>query len=205
MLLAAAVIGFALSAFEPAPPQADSLPLRHAVRAGLVEIGWPDLAQIAIADGFRYVGGQRFVLRGVADAEQHAFVIADANGLVLRLLWIQIEHYLPSAAGAYDYSADSPVTVAGHALHFGMRRYTSPPDPTSDRGALYGFLRQAGYEPPAMAERMRWVNVAADRRSEVMIIHAERDSAASSRTTEPTSARVSRAQAAFDLLPRGPR
>src|SRR5262245_15006235 len=34
--------------------------------------------KIQVAPGFKYAGGQRFILKGVADAEQHFFV--DAGG-----------------------------------------------------------------------------------------------------------------------------
>jgi hypothetical protein len=199
----AGLIALVVGSLTPAEAQPDTLPLRHVVRAGSVELGWPDLARVEVAGAYRYVAGRRFVLRGAVDVEQHAFVVSDSSGLVRRLLWIQIEHYLPTASGTYDYEQDSSVSVSGHALRFSRRQYTSPPDSTSDRGALYALLRRAGLTPPVVAERMRWVKLSADRRSEVMIIHAE-GILSSSGPTDATAAteRMVRAQEAFRLVPR---
>jgi hypothetical protein len=193
----AIVLGTALS---PCMAQA-TLPLRHAVAGGAVDVGWPALSRVTVAPDFQYIGGQRFVLRGVADVEQHAFVVADSTRRVYRLLWIQIEQFLPTAPGTYDYGADSLVSLGPRALRLNVRRYSTPPDSTSDRGALYRLLRRAGYEPPSSADRVRWVQVSDDRRSEVMIIHAE--AMAASRTSQPSdvAAAVARARAAFALLP----
>jgi hypothetical protein len=136
------------------------------------------------------------------DVEQHAFVVSDASGLVRRLLWIQIEHFLPNASGTYDYAGDLLVSVAGHALRFSARRYSSPPDSTSDRGSLYALLRRAGQEPPSVADRLRWVKLSADRRSEVMIIHVEEPGSATDLQRANAALRIGRAQAAFVLVPR---
>lgn len=128
----AGLIGFGLGLGGASPTTAlpDTLPLRHAVRSGLIEIGWPDLAHIEAAREFRYVAGRRFVLRGTVDVEQHAFVVSDAD-------------------------------------------------------------------------RMRWVRLSADRRSEVMIIHVEeRGAAADSQLATGASARIARAQGTFALVPR---
>ncbi len=192
-----------LGALTPAHAQPDTLPLRHVVRPGRVEIGWPDLSRIEIASAYGYVSGQRFVLRGVADVEQHVFVVSDSIGLVRRLLWIQVEHYLPTVSGTYDYDQDSSVAVAGHTLRFSRRQYSAPPDATSDRGALYELLRRAGLTPPVRAERVRWVKLSADRRSEIMIIHAE-VIPSSSESTDATAAseRLARAQESFRLVRR---
>src|SRR5438105_4230147 len=62
-------------------------------------------ARLTFAAPFRYVGAQRFVLYGVADAEQHFFVDADKAGHIRRLYWLQFEHFLPSNTDAYGYKA----------------------------------------------------------------------------------------------------
>lgn len=59
---------------------------------------------------FRYVGGQKFVLYGVADTEQHFFVETDANDKLKSVYWVQYEAYLPDKPYTYDYD-DSPLRV----------------------------------------------------------------------------------------------
>jgi hypothetical protein len=59
--------------------------------------------------GFKYAGGQSFVLYDVANAEQHFFVDADAQGRVRRLYWVQFEGYLPSNTYKYDYKSKNVV------------------------------------------------------------------------------------------------
>src|SRR3990172_6594225 len=66
------------AAMSPCMAQA-TLPVRHAVAGGVVDVGWPALSRVTVAPYFQYIGGQRFVLRGVADVEQHAFVVADST------------------------------------------------------------------------------------------------------------------------------
>ena len=51
-----------------------------------------------------YAGHERFNLYGVADAEIHVFVDADAAKRVRRLYWVQFESYLPSNDHRYNYS-----------------------------------------------------------------------------------------------------
>src|SRR6202008_433337 len=72
----------------------------------LVSVSAPGV-RVELAEPFRYVGGQRFALYDVADAEQHLFVEADASGLVRRLYWLQFEAYLPGKGGSYKYEGDT--------------------------------------------------------------------------------------------------
>lgn len=59
---------------------------------------------------YRYIGGQRFILYGVADTEQHFFVETNAQGRLDSFYWIQFEAYLPGKPYTYDYD-DSPLRV----------------------------------------------------------------------------------------------
>ncbi len=52
-----------------------------------VKVTFPATAQ--------YVGSDRWDLYGIADAELHVFVEADAQKRVQRLYWVQFEGYLP--------------------------------------------------------------------------------------------------------------
>jgi hypothetical protein len=154
----------------------DTLPLSDAVRGSTkVAINRGGIRDIEIDRAFRYIGGHRFILGGVADAEQHAFVVADRTGSVQRFYWVQLERYLPSAANAtYNYDQDSFVVRHDVEWRVQGRRYTSPPDPASDRAELYSLLAKAGLRPPQPAARVRLVHLTSDdRRSELMIIYAE--------------------------------
>ena len=54
--------------------------------------------KLSVAPKFHYAGARRFILYGVAEAEIHLFVEADANKNVQRMYWVQFEGYLPSNA-----------------------------------------------------------------------------------------------------------
>jgi hypothetical protein len=132
------------------------------------------IKELRFAKEFRYVGGQRFILRNTADAEQHFFIAADKRGTVRRLYWIQFEHLLSGIGEAYDYSTDDAVTIGGVSFRRNVRRWDAPPEPESDRGAAYSFLAKRQYRIPDGAVRIRLVHVPADdRREELMIIYAE--------------------------------
>jgi hypothetical protein len=154
----------------------DTLPVSSTVRGSTtLSIDRGDIRDIEIDRAFRYVGGHRFILRGVADAEQYAFVVADSSGSVQRFYWIQLERYLPSAANAtYDYDQDSLVVRDSVDWRVQGRRYTTAPDSGSDRAELYSLLTKAGLRPPQPASRVRLVHLTSQgRRSELMIIYAE--------------------------------
>ena len=132
------------------------------------------IRELHFAREFRYVGGQRFILRKTADAEQHFFVVPGKPGTIQRLYWIQFEQLLPSVGKAYDYSADDAVTVGGVSFRRNMRRWDAPPEPDSDRGAMYALLAKRGYRIPDGAVRIRLVHVPdGNPREELMIIYAE--------------------------------
>jgi hypothetical protein len=114
-------------------------------------------------------------LRGIADAEQHLFVVADARREITELLWIQIESYLPDVKGEYDYAGDGVVSKSGIRLFTNVRQYTTPPQPDSDRARAYDLLSRAHYDPEKLASRVRFVHLPNEaRRSEVMIVYAMR-------------------------------
>ncbi len=52
--------------------------------------------RIELPKQVRYVGADRWILYGIADAEIHVFVEADERKHVRRLYWIQFEGYLPT-------------------------------------------------------------------------------------------------------------
>lgn len=152
----------------------DTLAQRHRPADGALRLDAAALRELRVSAAFAYVGGHRFILGGIADAEQHFFVHADSAGIVQRLYWLQIEELLPSRSGAYSYASDSVVTVNGFGLAANFRTYASPPESGSDRARALTFLAARGYSVPEGATRVRLVYLPdAAARREVMIIYLE--------------------------------
>jgi hypothetical protein len=171
------VPGFAVFAallIGAGPGESDSLPLRHRVSGQVLSASVGPIRDLRFAQEFRYAGGQRFILKKVADAEQHFFVAADRDGTVRRLYWVQFESLLPGIGEGYDYSVDTAVTVDGVAFRRNARRWEAPPDPGSDRAAMYALLEKRGYRIPDGGMRIRLVHVPeSNRREELMVVYAE--------------------------------
>src|SRR5688572_32804645 len=173
----------------------------HAVRGNTLRVDLPGLSAIQVQRDFRYAGAQRFILRGVADAEQHAFAATDATGAIERFYWFQFESLLPAAKGGYDYSKDTPLTIAGLPWHAHLRRYTAPPDPDGDQAALYKLFAAKGWRAPLPALRARLVYLPnPDRREELMIIYAEATASAAQPTAKESAELLQRAQAGLRLV-----
>jgi hypothetical protein len=170
-------VSFALIAallFAAGPGDSGSLSPRHRVAGQVLPASVSPIRKLRFAKEFRYAGGQRFILKKVADAEQHFFVAADKDGTVRRLYWIQLESFLPGIGEGYDYSSDTALTVDGVAFRRNARRWEAPPEPDSDRAAMYAFLEKRGYRIPDGALRIRLVHVPeSNRREELMIVYAE--------------------------------
>jgi len=185
-----------------APAQQGAMPLRHRPVHNLLPLRAGELAALEVSPAFTYVGGQRFVLGGAADAEQHLFVLADANKRVQRVYWIQIEELLPTRPGAYNYSADSTVTVYGLPFALNIRQYTTAPDSGSDRARAFALLHLSGYDIPEGAIRARLVYLPdSAARREIMIVYLEPPSAAAIETAA-RAALVARATVDFVVHPR---
>lgn len=177
LLLAAvvAVVNTPVQA-QPAPAQGlpDTVPLRAAIRGDRVAIDRPGMASLA-TPGFRYVGGQRFVLSSVADAEQHFSVDAAPNGTVRRLFWIQLEEFLPELRHrTYNYSRDSVMNHGGLPWRVNVRPWFPVAPPGSDGAAQIAFLRSQGLAMPDTAQRVRMVYLPeSEPWREVMVIYIE--------------------------------
>lgn len=154
--------------------QAGSLKPSRTVNGQVLTSAADPPLSLRVAAGFTYVGGHRFILRDVADAEQHFFADADGKKAVKRLYWIQFEQFLPGRDGKYAYENDAPRTLSGLTVRTNVRRFTEPPAPDSDRRRAYDFLMQAGLTMPGIATRARLVYLPnAAGRQEVMIIYVE--------------------------------
>ena len=132
---------------------------------------------IQIDPAFRYVGSTSFILYEIARAEQHHFVVADAERRLVRRLWFQFEGYLENNNKTYNYTGMETLSLNGFAfLHntYPMNVeevYEARPD--SDSAHTVDFLREKGYRLAGdiMSHRMVWLD--ADLRNELMIIYSE--------------------------------
>ena len=181
--------------------QQPSMAPAHAVRGNTLRVDQPGLSSSSVQRDFRSAGGQRFILKGVADAEQHAFADVAPDGAVTRFYWFQFESLLPAARGSYDYSADSALTLAGLEWRAQVRRYTAPPEPDGDQAALYKLFATRSWRQPLPALRARLVYVPhGDRRQELMIIYAEATPSSAPPTPAESAELITRAQAALRLV-----
>lgn len=125
---------------------------------------------------FRHVGGQKFVLYGVADTEQHFYVETTADDKLKSVYWIQYEAYLPEKSYTYDYD-DSPLRVMLGDYEFFTDTDVFHNDPNRKRkkgtdGAMARqFLASRGYAYPDEVLYARLVYLTDDsRQKELMII-----------------------------------
>jgi hypothetical protein len=178
-LAANCVVLIALMAAVPAW-SADQVPTTVARKVDGQTLVSPELppARFRFADGFRYVGGQRFALDGPTDAEQHFFADADAQGRVRRAYWIQFEHKMPSNNGSYNYVSPQTAKLGGLSFLYDTKIYTDyaglKPAPGSDVEKARALLAAHGLHLPKTAIRARMFHLpGTDKRSELMIIYLE--------------------------------
>jgi hypothetical protein len=127
---------------------------------------------------FKYIGGQEFILYGVAQAEQHFFVDADKQGNIKRLYWIQFEGYLPSNTHTYNYKVTKTTTIGG--LEFIADAYArnikgNLGRPDSDSNRARAFMESKGYKmagEDVLTQRLVHL-VDEAKRNELMIIYME--------------------------------
>lgn len=125
---------------------------------------------------YRHIGGQKFVLYGVADTEQHFFVETNADGTLKSVYWVQYEAYLPDKTYTYDYD-DSPlrVTLGNYEFYADTAVVEFDPDVKRQRGTDGAMARQflagKGYVFPRDFAYARMVYLTdASRQKELMII-----------------------------------
>ena len=152
---------------------------------------WPEqpdleqLAAISVPEAFTYIGGQRFVLQEIADAEQHFFVRLDTGRVVRELVWIQVETGLPGKSGGYTYAQDSIRRFAGLEWRVDVRGTSGYLPPLgSDGAAMRAFVAKQGYTLQRMAPRIRLVYLPKPGGLvEFMVIHLTAAAAAGADTT----------------------
>ena len=134
--------------------------------------------EIEFGKDFKYIGGQRFVLYEVANAEQHFFADADKDGRVKRLYWVQFEGYLPSNTHVYDYKVTKSVNIGGLdfiADAWARNIKANPGRVDGDGARARSFLKSKGFtlgSDEVMSQRL--VHLIGDpKRDELMIIYLE--------------------------------
>ncbi len=178
VLVAALGAGMVVGPSKPHcnPAQAEATKLERSVEGQTLTSGHTPAVSITFDKAFRYVGGQRFILYDVANAEQHFFVDADAQRRIRGLYWIQFEGYLPNNEHTYRYQSRSAVNIGG--LDFiadaWARSASEPSRPKSDGEYMRVFLEGKGYALPQESMRQRLVHLTdASKRNELMIIYLE--------------------------------
>ena len=127
---------------------------------------------------FRHIGGQKFVLYGVADTEQHFFLETTADNKLKSLYWIQFEAYLPDNSYQYDYE-ESPARLRLDDYDFYLDTAAVHSNPKkrrrgSDGALVRQFVLSKGYSFPEDFAYARLVHLTdASRRKELMIIFIE--------------------------------
>ncbi len=132
---------------------------------------------ISFAEEFSYIGGQKFVLYGTANVEQHFFVATKANDDLESIFWIQFEGVRPGFDWQYDYSSSPLRTQIGE---FDFYTDTEPGvrspvfeygEPGTDGYLARKFAANKGFRIPKDFAYARLVHLPTeDRRKELLII-----------------------------------
>jgi len=125
---------------------------------------------------YRYLGGQKFILYGNANTEQHFFVETHDDETLKSVYWVQFEAYLPGKPWTYDYD-DSPLRVTLGDYEFFTDTAVVSFDPNRKRqkgtdGAMARqFLASKGYVFPGEFAYARLVYLTDEsRQKELMVI-----------------------------------
>ena len=178
-----AMTAAAMAAPATAAPAQFAVPSTPAARVVTNTVTHPgEKVAIHVPASAKYVGHERFALYGVADAEIHVFVDADAAKKVQRLYWVQFESYLPSNDHRYNYAEGNRRAEYGGVVTWvggGPRQTTTPSRAGGDRESVMRILGRGGYTLPAEMMNARLVQMLDDPqgtgrgRRELMIIYAE--------------------------------
>lgn len=150
---------------------------KRLVQANLLSSGETPVIQIKVDSSFTYVGSLSFILYHVAQVEQHHFVIADPDGHVLRLLWLQFEGYLDNNEHTYTYPTSAKLELAGYEFLHDADVLNIDEDlqqrPDSDSAHVVSYLREQGYDlsGDTFFKRLVWLDWA--KRNELMLIYSE--------------------------------
>lgn len=137
--------------------------------------------EIEFANEFKYMGGQKFILFGAADVEQHFFVKQDEHGKFVSAFLLQFESVRPDVNWQYDYS-DSPIRLEIGGLKFftdtaplSLRPIFKHGNPGTDFNLERKFLAQKGVHYPKDYLWARLVHLPTeDRRKELLIVFTDK-------------------------------
>ena len=153
--------------------------LERAVAGNILTSRKDPAVRIEFDSSFRHLGGQKFVLYGVADTEQHFFIETTSDDEVQSIYWLQFEAYLPDNNYSYDYE-DSPLRLEIGGFNFFTDTAVVQTDPNLKRrrgtdGTLAReFLDSKGYSFPKNYSYSRKVYLTDEsRRKELMIIYVD--------------------------------
>src|SRR5215470_15446328 len=123
---------------------------KRTVQNNLLDSSDAPIIHVKVDSSFTYVGSLSFILRNVAQVEQHHFVTTDPNQHVVRLLWIQFEAYLDNNQYTYNYPASTKLELGGYKLWHDTNVLNIDDDfqqrPTSDSAQGVTYLREHGYD-----------------------------------------------------------
>src|SRR5262245_18464720 len=91
----------------------DATKLERQVSGQVLTSAGAPAVHITFDKRYKYAGVQRFILNGVAEAEQHFFVQASADGKIQSFYWLQFEHYLPTNGNQYEYPPKRTMDLGG--------------------------------------------------------------------------------------------
>jgi len=137
------------------------------------------VVSIEFAKGFKYAGGQRVTIYGVAEAEQYFFVEAAKDRTLSRWYLLQFEHYLPDNTRTYKYDLPEKVSLGPIEFTADLQivpdLFTQRRDPASDGFAAQRLLRSKGYSLNGTFAVARMFHLPSpDHRKELMILYGER-------------------------------
>lgn len=170
-------VGFLFVLAVPASSYSQTDQLRE-VKGQVIKSPALPAVDLEFGKDFKYVGGHKFVLYDVANAEQHFFVDADKDRRVKRMYWIQFEGYLPTNDHTYDYKGTKSVMIGGLdfiADAWARNIKANPGRPDGDGARGRAFLESKGYRlvsDDVISQRLLHY-IGAKKRDELMIIYLE--------------------------------
>ena len=136
---------------------------------------------MTFADQYKYVGGQKFVLYGTANVEQHFFVEEHPDGSTKSLFWIQFEAFLPDNNFTYDYSSSPQrLRIGGFDFYVdtepgSVNRLFRHGLPGTDGYLARKFVSDKGYPIPDNFAYARLAHIVDDNKRKEMLIFFDDD------------------------------
>src|SRR5262245_58004710 len=148
----AALVLTAVLATDAAGAQSQGTSPERTVSRNVVTSEQDPKVRIELPASAQYIGGDRWVLYGIADCELHAFVEPDKQKNVQRLYWIQFEGYLPTRPELhhrYDSVRHTHIGGLDFYVDTWMSRSDAKDEPGSDSEHIQTLIRSKGYRMPA--------------------------------------------------------